>query len=409
MFRGNVKHTGLSIYDTSGNFGELKWKMKTGGEIYSSPAIDDEGNIYFTCYYDGHLYAVSPTGKIEWRVDLGDLRSISSPAIADDGTIYVGAGDFLHSISREGTVKWSLQLRVSSSPTIGMDGTVYVTAEYSNVVAVNPNGTMKWRLEIGVTTQSSISIADDGTLFVKATSSDPGSWAPIEFLYALTPDGTQMWRRPITQNPTVTVVTAFSSPAIGKNGTIYIGSDDSYLHAFSPQGELQWRFKAEGAIVASPAIGQDGTIYIGNWINTTSDKMPEHSYLYAVNPDGSLKWKFETGIPISCSPSIGADGTVFFGSDNYSSASSRRGGQAHFYALGADGRLKWEIETGSVLSSPAIGKDGSVYFGSVDGYFYAVKGGNPPHGPQILLPIVGMMLLAIVFSLIVLEGNRRDN
>lgn len=168
-------------------------------------------------------------------------------------------------------------------------------------------------------------------------------------------------------------------------------------------------FKAEGAVVVSPAIGQDGTIYVGNWINTTSDKMPEHSYLYAVNPDGSLKWKFETGLPISCSPSIGADGTVFFGCDNFSSATSARGNQAHFYAVDANGHLKWRIETGSVVSSPAIDRDGSIYFGSVDGYLYALKGGNPPHGPQILLPIVGMMLLAIIFSLIVLQGNRRSN
>jgi len=147
MFRGNVKHTGLSTYDTSGNFGELKWKMKTGGEIYSSPAIDDEGTIYFTCYYDGHLYAVSPTGKIKWRVDLGNAYSVSSPAIADDGTIYVGTVNFLYSISHDGAVKWKLDMMVPSSPTIGTDGTVYLTAEYSNVAAVNPNGTMKWTSE----------------------------------------------------------------------------------------------------------------------------------------------------------------------------------------------------------------------------------------------------------------------
>ncbi|MCJ7517852.1 MAG: PQQ-binding-like beta-propeller repeat protein, partial [Methanomassiliicoccales archaeon] len=321
--------------------------MKTGGEIYSSPAIDDEGSIYFTCYYDGHLYAVSPTGKVKWRVDLGNAYSVSSPAIADDGTIYVGTVNFLYSISHDGAVKWKLDMMVPSSPTIGTDGTVYLTAEYSNVVAVNPNGTMKWTSVIGDTTQSSVAIADGGTLFVKAKSYDPEPLNPREFLYALAPNGTEMWKRAITQDPNVNVATAFSSPAIGKDGTIYIGSDDSYLHAFSPQGGFLWRFKAEGAVVVSPAIGQDGTIYIGNWINTTSDKMPEHSYLYDVNPDGSLKWKFETGLPISCSPSIGADGTVFFGCDNFSSATSARGDQAHFYAVDANGHLKWRIETGS--------------------------------------------------------------
>jgi len=404
MFRGDVKHTGLSPYDTTGNLGELKWRMETGGEIYSSPAIDKEGNIYVANSQDGHLYVVRPTGTIKWRADLGNTYPFSSPAIADDGTIYVGTSDFLYSISHDGMVKWRLQMNVRSSPTVGADGTVYVTTADGNLVAVNPNGMMKWTMKIGDDTQSSVAIADSGTLFVKARSYDPFEG---ELLYAFAPDGTEIWNRTITLNPNITVGTDLSSPAIGKDGAIYIGSDDGYLHAFGPQGGLLWRFRAEGAVVVSPSIGPDGTIYIGNWINTTSERMPEHNYLYAVNLDGSLRWKYETDLPIACSPSIGADGTVFFGSDNYSSAVSIRGNQAHFYAVNANGHLKWKIETGSVISSPAIDKDGSVFFGSVDGYLYALKGGNHPFGPQILLPVVGIMILAMFFGLIILEGNRK--
>ena len=50
-----------------------------------------------------------------------------------------------------------------------------------------------------------------------------------------------------------------------------------YMYFLSSSGDL---------IFSSPAIGLDGTIYVGSYdIN-----------LYAINPDGSLKWKYATGI-----------------------------------------------------------------------------------------------------------------
>lgn len=47
-----------------------------------------------------------------------------------------------------------------------------------------------------------------------------------------------------------------------------------------PGGETsqQWTFTAAGPINSSPAIGNDGTIYVGS----------EDSNLYAMNPDGTL-------------------------------------------------------------------------------------------------------------------------
>ncbi|MEM2641072.1 MAG: PQQ-binding-like beta-propeller repeat protein [Thermoproteota archaeon] len=58
---------------------------------------------------------------------------------------------------------------------------------------------------------------------------------------------------------------AYSSPAIGVDGTIYVGGGE-YLHAVNPDGTLKWRYKTEDAISSSsPAIGADGTIYVGSW------------------------------------------------------------------------------------------------------------------------------------------------
>ena len=53
--------------------------------------------------------------------------------------------------------------------------------------------------------------------------------------------------------------------------------------------------------VASPAIGADGTIFVGSCDRN----------LYALNPDGTQKWAFPTGDYNASSPAIGADGTIY--------------------------------------------------------------------------------------------------
>lgn len=58
-----------------------------------------------------------------------------------------------------------------------------------------------------------------------------------------------------------------SSPAIGPDGTIYVGSDDHKLYAINPDGTKKWEFITENWIESSPTIGADGTIYIESYDN----------------------------------------------------------------------------------------------------------------------------------------------
>ena len=151
-----------------------------------------------------------------------------------------------------------------------------------------------------------------------------------------------------------------SSPAIGADGTVYVGSNDGNLYALSTaDGSRMWQYQTRGSVSSSPAIGADFTVYVGS----------DDGNLYAlstVSPDaGSLNWQYPTGGAIRSSPAIGADGTVYVGSDDH-----------NLYALIPDGpdedRLKWQQPTGGAIrSSPAIGADGTVYVGSNDGNLYA--------------------------------------
>ena len=53
----------------------------------------------------------------------------------------------------------------------------------------------------------------------------------------------------------------YSSPAVGDDGTVYVGSSDSSLYAVSPSGSVLWRFTTGGPVNGSPSIDEVGEQY----------------------------------------------------------------------------------------------------------------------------------------------------
>jgi outer membrane protein assembly factor BamB len=380
MYHGGMKHGGQSSVDTSHVNGFVKWTFEAGGGIESSPAIGEDGTIYFGAH-DNRLYAVNPNGTLKWSFYVGkplygdkfDVYKgiLSSPAVAKDGTIYFSSlSDIFFAINADGTEKWRYELPITSdtwtSPVIGEDGTIYTGAarrklegsqqqEYypepiGGVYAFNPDGTLKWHFVGNGDVVGSPAIGDDGIIYVAVPE---GKEESINYLKAINPDGTEKWKLLIRFSE--------SSPSVGPDGTVYIGVGhfNKGLVAINPDGTEKWFFQTGDDISATPAIGADGTVYVGSW---------DYNF-YAINPDGTLKWKFETPPAfegVSSSAAIGADGTIYFGSNS-----------GNFYALNPDGTEKWHIESlASIPSSPAIGKDGTVYVGSWNNKLYAFGEGD---------------------------------
>jgi len=79
-----------------------------------------------------------------------------------------------------------------------------------------------------------------------------------------------------------------SSPVVGNNGTIYVGSNDGSIYAIGRNGNLFWKFQTnaynEDGVYSSPAVSLDGNIYFGS-----ADK-----YFYSLAHNGSLIWKYRT-------------------------------------------------------------------------------------------------------------------
>jgi outer membrane protein assembly factor BamB len=368
-YRGNLRNTGQSPYDTSHVDGTLKWMFKPENSsvnliFESSPTIGKNGTIYVGSH-ENNLYAVNPDGSMKWMFDIGEPVLISaghslgyskgvlsSPAISVDGTIYIRSmSNFLIAVNPDGSEKWRYPVKVSadtwSSPTIGNDGTIYVgSAREGNeggiIHAINPDGSKKWDFKTESDVFPTMAINEDGIIY-------SGNGATGKF-YAINPDGSQKWVFQTGRH-------IESSAAIGEDGTIYTGSWDNNIYAISPDGTKKWEYPTGGeGLVASPGIGNDGTIYFS----------ADDGYLYAFNPDGSKKWEIELGLPgeTSSSPTIGAEGTIYLG---YPPAANSSFG---FFGINPNGTVKWIYYMNNGISaSPSIGSDGTVYISTHDGLY----------------------------------------
>ena len=366
MFGHDARHTGRSPYSTENNSGVELWRFRAEIGIESSPAIDQDGIIYFGSN-EHYLHALYPNGTEKWRTDCGHWVT-SSPAIAEDGTVYVGSWDgHLYSINPDGSEKWRFYTvdTVRSPPAIGEDGVIYFGVlgpgtNIGRVYALYPNGTEKWHFDTGFWIYKSPAIDNNGIVYISSEDNH---------LYALYPNnGTCKWSYGFGDWP--------GHPSIGDYGTIYVSSWDGYLYSIYPNGTLCWRHSIDWGTGHAPAIGNDGTIYIGQ------------RYFYAIYPNGTRKWTYNFGYDweVSTSTAISADGTIYFGITNSPS-------RADLVALNSDGTLRWRVEgiaNDWVHSSPAISEDGVVYIGSTSadttpyGYIYAFGEGNrQPDRPSI--------------------------
>jgi outer membrane protein assembly factor BamB len=339
--------------------GTQRWHLATPVHVFSSAAIAKDGTLYVGAgadldptYANGKLYSITPDGVTNWVLSFPKYVR-SSPAIGPDGRIYIGCmNGELKIVEPVGTYRVvPLGGFIPSSPAIGVDGTVYVgsVSNYWNKLhALTPDGAVLWVFSMGKVAMqitdipeqfSSPAIGPDGTIYVGSIDKN---------LYAITPGGKTNWVFPLLATTNPVPAKTYSSPTVGADGTIYIGADNGFLYAIAPNGLKKWEFAAAGIIESSPAIAADGTIYFGSLDGN----------LYALAPDGTSKWSFHTGM-LSASPAVADDGTIYAGCLISQT----------LYAFDALGSNLWTFsaiaEAPSLLfSSPAIGPDGTIYVGS---------------------------------------------
>lgn len=127
-----------------------------------------------------------------------------------------------------------------SSPVIDNDGIIYIGSAFY-FFAINPNGTLKWKFRTDELIRDSAAIADDGTIYIGDIEGK---------LYAINPDGSKKWI--FREMPEFYCI--FSSPAIDKDGNIYIGTTTTYkMYSIFPNGTMRWNYTADYDIYSSPS------------------------------------------------------------------------------------------------------------------------------------------------------------
>ena len=381
-FRQNKQNTGLSPY-TGPVTPALQWTFQTNDVVASSAAIGPDGTIYIgsgiwpkPTVLDSALYAINPDGTLKWKHKTrGGV--FSSPSIGLDSAIHFGSWDGYYYVLEDSVtyakvrVKTDLTTGLMSSPLVLDNGDAYIGCLNFTLFALNSVGDIKWYYRPGWCVFSSPAITKDDIIYFGSKDHK---------LYSITDNGddyTINWEHPF--GVFFDGHLADASPAIGEDGTIYIGTDpygaanhdpvpiDTSFWAVNPDGSRKWAFATNDGVETSPGIGPDGTIYFGSYDST----------VYAVTDagtEGILKWSYKTGGAVDASPSIGADGTIYIGSRD-----------STLYAFNPDGSIRWTYKAGGgIESSVTIAGDGTIYFGCFDGKVYALGDPEPDVGAVLV-------------------------
>lgn len=302
-----------------------------GDYLTGAPAVAKEGTVYFVTV-QGILFALSADGSLKWEFggDSKENQISGHPVIGEDGTIYTATKAF----NPDGKVKWTMEESLDAMA-LGSNDTLYGTSGYNDFYAINSSdGSVKWKWTCSDTVK-------------KLTDEYGDEIAKVECFSYLK-----------------------SYPAVGKEGTIYVPSQEGFLYALSPDGEVKWKYKTHGAIFSSPVIGNNGAIYIGD---SSPDSSP--GYVYAISPDGQLKWKYKDAelTAWNQSPAIGADETLYFGIGRCGMFECPH---PTVFAI-KEGVLKWKaVAYWDTAMTPAIDTTGNVYVGSGNTYLWVFNNGK---------------------------------
>jgi DNA-binding beta-propeller fold protein YncE len=379
MTGGDQSHASASSINVTEKAPTCLWDIQPTGSSMTSkgyyvtattPVIGPDGALYVASEA-GNVSEINPNGTVKWTEHIGDSPSFS-PAISPNGSLIVaaeigsnGTSSAFYSFSSNGSLIWKLVLDEGNpySMNIGPDGTIYSsltkniqaadgnwTRENVIAIAINRNGTVKWKIDLPKDWTTTPVISSDGKVYLLTGSN----------LYAISDDGTLNWTYPIrdstpydisqasvTKEGSIEFVCDSGFYRINSNGTltwkvdifqqsqsadlIYDGHTDrtyvltaDQLAAYDMNGTNLWQTSLNGIGITlyQPVLSGNGQILIC----TGSDLISYNS------TDGFVLWKSEipSATSLESGPSgisIGPSGTIYFTLDN------NQTGSLHLYAF----------------------------------------------------------------------------
>jgi outer membrane protein assembly factor BamB len=313
--------------------------------------LDEQSYIYATDAVARVVYILDGQGRILEQVGEGQLSDPWGVAVDTLGAIYVAdAGHHrVLVLSPPGEVPTPApEPTVEATPTATLEPVEGIApwpmyaadAQHTGrTLAEGPDApNLKWMYRAGLLANSP-AIGADGSIYLGSLDGN---------LYALDRGGSEMWA--------VTFGQVSGVPALSQEGVIYIGLAspvEEMFYALNRDGSVAWTYHLEGYIVeSSPIVGPEGTVYLA-----ANNPQTAGGQVIALGGDGSEVWSFDASSRIPFSPALGPEGTLYVGARN-----------GNLYALNPDGTLKWQSPLGSIDSSAAVGSEGTIYLGAASNY-----------------------------------------
>jgi outer membrane protein assembly factor BamB len=303
----------------------------------TSPVIDTSGTVYVGTV-DGRIVAIDLAGGISDAgapppVDAGGGEA-GDAGDASDGGDLDAADDSSTTESADAAGPGATLTTLA----VAMGGQLVYgdTSGYAYSLSVAPS--LEWQRMIGAPIVSSPAITSTGDIVMTAKNG-------TAFGLALA-TGTVSW------TATTNDALGTSAAAIGDDGTVFVGSSDKHVLAFTSDGKSKWKFATSDAVAATPVIGLDGSVIVGDLSGT----------LYAIDATaGTEKWHATLPSKVSYACAIGFDGAIF--------VSTQDGKVSAFEPTGA---TRWTYATNGATTAPIVDPNGIVYVGSEDAHVYAI-------------------------------------
>ena len=223
--------------------GEERWRYQLKSELAEAPVAGADGTL-FLATGDRRLLALAPTGERAWELELPGR--VSAPALAADGSLYVGASG-VHHLSARGSLLWSYPIPAqTASPVLRPDGTLLAGAANGKLYLLSPEGARLAELAL------------DAPVRYAATAS--GADTAI-----VTTSGRSVYALRVRVSPEGGGAGAGAAEA-GRSAAATTGSAASVPTATAAI-EVIGRFEA-GEAVHYAALGRDGSVYLGSedWV-----------------------------------------------------------------------------------------------------------------------------------------------